>query len=304
MGLMLSIFRQLLRQLFSQIKLQLMTILSLSVSLSILALFLVLIFNIQQGTQSWQQQSQIFVLLKSITADEIKDFEKEISQWDNIKHIQIYTSADAVKNIEALLGKSISGEMDALKDEQFFNPSLEIDLQKNGAIEVISIKEKLKKDPRVDLVKITEQDSFILKSIQELKGILSLVLWFVGIWVTGSISFMVYQLVRLNLYSRRQEIEVLNSVGAQNFFIQIPLALESAIQVTIANLIAMGMIELLLKNLQISIDQQPFAFHLSRFHDFPRWLLIIYFVFHLLIAITASLMSSRHFLKQRINGQI
>jgi cell division protein FtsX len=320
MGLMLSILRQLWRQLFSQLRLQLMTILSLAVSLSILALLLLFLFNIQQATQAWSVHSQLFVLLTPMEDDALKAFETELKTWGNIENIQVNSSADAIKSIQELLGNrndimdrhganaevndGMMRDMEALKNEIFFNPSFEISIKEVSAVALVQLKEKLKQDQRVEEVKVVAQESFVLQGIQEMKEILGLVLWVVSLWVTASISFMVYHLVRLNLYSRRQEIEVLNSIGAENFFIQLPLALEASIQVFLAHILSIIAIEFLFKSLQAIMKKQIFAFQLMSFMDFPKWGLLLYTSLVILIAVITSLLSSGHFLRQRIQGQL
>ena len=77
-----------------------------------------------------------------------------------------------------------------------------------------------------------------MKRVSELVSIGSLV---VGLLTLFAVVFIVTNTVRLTLYARREEIEIMDLIGATHLFIRIPFYLEGAFQGVVGASFAMGL---------------------------------------------------------------
>ena len=77
-----------------------------------------------------------------------------------------------------------------------------------------------------------------MKGVAELISVASLV---IGLLTLSAVVFIVTNTVRLTLYARREEIEIMGLVGATRLFIRIPFYLEGALQGLIGALCALAL---------------------------------------------------------------
>jgi cell division transport system permease protein len=300
MGLILSILRQTFKQLFAYWHLQIITISSIAVSLSLLTLMIYGLFHLELFNQNQSKQSQILIFLKPIDPSQIESMMDELKKIDpQIEKITYFDQNQSKKDLAELLGQQAIAELDDWQD--LFFSTLEITL-KDGlqtAAQEIKLKEKLQADQRIEKIKIKRQDSSLIKSLFEIENLMKWGLWLISVWVGTAVAFVIYQLVRLNLYARKQEIEILHLMGASRAFIFAPLILEAVIQSLMASILAIVLIEVFRLVLIQQIPSQ-FAIELRSFLDFPLGLQIFYFALQILLSVLSSWYASQSFVKQQI----
>jgi cell division transport system permease protein len=300
MGLILSILRQTFKQLFAYWHLQIITISSIAVSLSLLTLMIYGLFHLELFNQNQSKQSQILIFLKPIDPSQIENMMDELKKIDpQIEKITYFDQNQSKKDLAELLGQQAIAELEDWQD--LFFSTLEITL-KDGlqtAAQEIKLKEKLQADQRIEKIKIKRQDSSLIKSLFEIENLKKWGLWLISVWVGTAVAFVIYQLVRLNLYARKQEIEILHLMGASRAFIFVPLILEAVIQSLMASILAIVLIEVFRLVLIQQIPSQ-FAIELRSFLDFPLGLQIFYFALQILLSVLSSWYASQSFVKQQI----
>jgi cell division transport system permease protein len=300
MGLILSILRQTFKQLFAYWHLQIITISSIAVSLSLLTLMIYGLFHLELFNQNQSKQSQILIFLKPIDPSQIETMMDELKKTDPlIEKIAYFDQNQSKKDLAELLGQQAIAELEDWQD--LFFSTLEITLQDGPqtATQEIKLKEKLQADQRIEKIKIKRQDSGLIKSLFEIENLMKWGLWLISFWVGTAVAFVIYQLVRLNLYARKQEIEILHLMGASRAFIFVPLILESVIQSLMASIVAIVLIEVFRL---VLIQQMPsqFAIELRSFLEFPLGLQIFYFALQILLSVLSSWYASQSFVKQQI----
>ena len=98
----------------------------------------------------------------------------------------------------------------------------------------------------VDEVEAVIEGHGLLARLYALREWIGVWRWVVGVWVGLSVAFVLNQFVRLNLYQRRREVEVLESVGASRLFILSPLVIEGSLQAMLGSVAALWLVESLL----------------------------------------------------------
>ncbi|MBV8625352.1 MAG: ABC transporter permease [Herbaspirillum sp.] len=104
---------------------------------------------------------------------------------------------------------------------------------------VDDIAQQLKKQPGVDAVQI---DSEWVKRLAALLRILRLVLLFLGITLGAVVVAVVFNTIRLQVMTQRDEIEVSRLFGATNAFIYRPFYYTGALLGSCAGLVALGLV--------------------------------------------------------------
>ncbi|EIJ45251.1 cell division protein FtsX [Herbaspirillum sp. GW103] len=108
-----------------------------------------------------------------------------------------------------------------------------------NATRVDDIAQQLKKQPGVDTVQI---DSEWVKRLAALLRILRLVLLFLGMTLGAVVVAVVFNTIRLQVMTQRDEIEVSRLFGATNSFIYRPFYYTGALLGLCAGLVALGLV--------------------------------------------------------------
>ena len=84
-----------------------------------------------------------------------------------------------------------------------------------------------------------------VQTLQQLSRLMSFAILFVAGFLLLASGLLILNTIRMAMFARRREIEVMKLVGATNWFIRIPFMLEGLIQGIIGALIAVGSVVVL-----------------------------------------------------------
>jgi cell division transport system permease protein len=268
LSLMRAILSQTFRGISTHLTAQLITVATISASLSILAATLTLAFNLDRISTQWERGGEVLVFLKSGASTETyKEAARQIESWPEIESTTLRTPQDAQRELMEALG-----EIDFTQtiDLEILPATLELKMSSPSAQgDQVEVRGRLLALSSVQEVESITEGRGLLARLYEVRDALKIWMWLIGAWITSSVAFVISQLVRLNLFHRRRELEILLAIGATERFVQLPLMIESAIQgalgasvaLFIVNTILQGAIEgggELLSLLQIAIDPIPF----------------------------------------------
>jgi cell division transport system permease protein len=269
--------------------LTLTAIFTISVSMTILGIFLILFLNLNQLHQSWSERVQITLYLKD-DAEENKlvDIIREKTEVAEL----IYTSKE-----EALAEfQKEFGEEKRILESIGDNPlpsSLDITIKKKyRSSEFIEpLVEFFKRLQGVEEVHYGEEWVKDLTAL--LKG-LRLTGLFLGSFLALGVTFIVSNTIRLTLYSRQEEIEIMKLIGATKGFIKGPFLVEGALQGTFGGALSLLFLYGLYHIVAYGADLRLLGFHPS----FLTPLLLIQIPFSgLILGLLGSLSSMGRFLK-------
>lgn len=131
----------------------------------------------------------------------------------------------------------------------------------------------------------------LIASIKKIGLILELVLIVISVLI-------IYNAVRLSIYSRRYEIEVMRLVGASNAFIRLPYVFEGVLYGTIASIISMTFLYLTVRSVSSYVSAVAPATDVTAFYLGSFWkLFALQFFGGIFIGVSSSWISMRKYLR-------
>jgi len=269
--------------------LTLTAVFTISISMMIFGIFLILFLNLRLLHQNWAERVQITVYLREGADEggliEMIRKEKEVAEV-------IYTSKEkALLEFEKEFGNG-KGLLNSIGD----NPlpaSLDIVLKKEyrSSDFIEPLVRMIRSQRGVEEVHYGEEWVKDLTALLKGLKITGLIL---GSFLALGVTFIVSNTVRLTLYARQEEIEIMKLIGATRGFIRGPFLVEGAIQG-----MAGGLLSLLFIYGFYRIAVYGIGLRLSGFHpDFlAPWLLIQIPLSGIILGILGSLSSMGRFLK-------
>ena len=273
----------------------LMTIASLftiACCLLILGFFTVLSFNMNYITEQIKGQCEIQVYIKDGTSNKrIKEIREEISELPNIKEVSFFSRKDAFDYY--IVENMFHGNKDLTVglDKDTFRDSYKIKVHQIEQTQ--STVEKLFKISNVDDV-VNKQDivNLIVKISDGVKKITLVVMVLLLVIAIVIMS----NTIRLTVFNRRKEINIMKYIGATDRFIKIPFIIEGILIGFIGALIALIVISIgyiLLSNyLSGAID----LFTLMPYISIAPFLIGLFVITGSFIGMIGSLISMRKYL--------
>ena len=215
-------FRDAFKSVFRNFPLSLASISCITITLIVVAASIIITYNVENFAESIRKDVTIVVFLeKKVTNKEIKQIEKEIKDTNNIEKLEFISKKQAAENTKKE-NEIFETIVDGWTEET--NPLL--DSFKIKVKDVDSIKdtvEKIKKIKKVDIVNygedIVDQLLVVFKVIEKISigTVVALIL------VT---AFLITNTIKLAIFARKTEIEIMRLVGASNIAIKIPFIIE------------------------------------------------------------------------------
>ena len=215
-------FRDAFKSVFRNFPLSLASISCITITLVVVAASIIITYNVENFAESIRKDVTIVVFLeKEVTDKEIKQIEKEIKDTNNIEKLEFISKKQAAENTKKE-NEIFETIVDGWTEET--NPLL--DSFKIKVKDVDSIKDtvdKIKKIKKVDIVNygedIVDQLLVVFKVIEKISigTVIALIL------VT---AFLITTTIKLAIFARKTEIEIMRLVGASNIAIKIPFIIE------------------------------------------------------------------------------
>lgn len=198
------------------------------ISMLMLAAFLLLFVNLNSWLQECGRSFSVSVYLQDgISENTINRISSAIKDLPAIEIKRFVSKESALKDLKRFLGAQ-KGLIEGLAN----NPlpaSFELvfkDVEGQHS-DLQEIKGGLEKIEGIDEVQYSKE------RLKQFEGLSSIVRTFglvVGGLLCTGVLFIVTNTIKLTIYSRRHEIEILKLVGATDWFVKIPFLLEGAIQ--------------------------------------------------------------------------
>jgi cell division transport system permease protein len=232
-----------IRGLFSNILVNLLAIGTISMAMLIVGLFLVVFFNVRSAVNTIGNRLEMSVYLKDGLTQREKDY-----LLDRIKKEPGVMKAVFMPKDQALelFKKELKGQETLVQGlgENPLPDSFELTIDRSYAgldrIEVIA--KNISSSPGVDDVSYAKQGAELIAKLYKLLAYGGTAL---AILLGVSVVFIISNSVRLALYSRGQEIELMQWIGATRGFIQGPFLIEGTLIAMIGATLAVGVMAVL-----------------------------------------------------------
>ncbi len=195
------------------------------ITLVLVSIGILLSYNVNNITKEIENELTIVVLLeKDITTEEIETVKEDLQAIKNVEEIK-FKSKDEIKNNLAVESDTYAKIIESWSEEE--NP-----LQDSFVLKVHNVKDinetatTIKNLEKVDLVKYGESMVNDLINIFEVVKNATIVLVVALILVT---TFLIGNTIKITIFSRKNEIDIMRLVGTSNTVIKLPFVIEGFI---------------------------------------------------------------------------
>ena len=241
-----------LRQNFST---QIMTTLVVTLSILLLTFFALFSFNFKHFVEELGSKLGIVVYLKKeVPQETVPALYRKISQLKGIEAVNYTSSEDAFMKLQKYLAK----EKQVLQgvDANFLPPSFEIQINR-AVFNIERIREVAAELSRWKEVSKVQYGEEWIDRLEVFSGITQKTVIGAGLLLLITAAFVVANTIKLTVYARQEELEILRLVGATNSFIAGPFLLEALIQGLAGSLLAAGIVYATYHYLQSLMSQHP-----------------------------------------------
>lgn len=217
-------FRDAMKSVIRNFSLSLASISCIAITLIVVGISIVLSYNVENMTDSIKKDVTMVVFLKpDTTEDEVKDIQKKITNMGNIEEIKFKSKKEYAEETKER-DEVFSFIVDNWTDET--NPLLDSFLIKVKEVEEIkNTASSIKKIDKVELVNYGEDMVDQLITVFDVIRKVSIGAVVALILVT---AFLIANTIKLAIFSRKTEIEIMRLVGASNISIKIPFIIEGS----------------------------------------------------------------------------
>ena len=200
----------------------------ITISVLIFSAFSLIAFNLASFLKIWEDKIEVIGYLKRKTpAGEVEALLDKIRQMEGVDSVTYVSPSDAMAFMETHLG----GQKNLLEGIQptVLPPSLEVRLKKEyrNSAKIGEVVSQIRLFPQVEEIQYGQE---WVEMFSSLVHVFRLTQWVLGGLLLLAMAFIISNTLQLTISSRREEIEIMQLVGASPSFIQIPFYIEGMIQ--------------------------------------------------------------------------
>jgi len=250
-------FKRALDDIFTNKFLNLVTIITISLSILIISSFMLVFVNANDIVNLWKQGIRMMVYLKSeTTGEQIEEARVAMKAMGGIQQVQFVSKDQALTQLREQMKRQ-----PGLFDNLAYNPlpdAFEIQMQPGSqtweTVEALAA--------RIESLESVEEVAYgqrWLSRVTHFFHLFRLVGYGLGGLFFMATVFIVANTIRLVLYTRRHEVEIMRLVGASEGFIKIPFYIEGVIQGAVGGGIGLWVLSGLFWLISSQIDQAFFS---------------------------------------------
>ena len=274
----------------------LISVMTIAISIGILGLFLIVFFNLNGLLTSWNQQVQLVIYLgDDISRSQKSDLEDLFKLNSKVQSTEEVSKERAWQEFKLKQMDRAGVDLDL-----GFNPlpasfRIRFTVSDNRSLHIREFAEQIRGEPGVESVEFGEK---WIGRFEKFMLICRVFLLGVGILLSLGLILIISNTIRLSIYSRQDEIELMLLIGATPRFVKIPFLLEGMLQGLSGSLISLGLmgtIYIYMKN-----EFQPSIESIARGMEFQfisQPFLLILVGLSVLIGFIASYISTYQFMQ-------
>ncbi|MBI2841661.1 MAG: ABC transporter permease [Acidobacteria bacterium] len=242
---------------------------TIAISLAVTGVFLYISLNARAIAQAWARDIPlVFFLRGDATEADIGQLHEKLESSPLVEHAEYVGEKEALERFKRLYAKFAGLATDL--GENPFPASFEVKLRSAGSRGAMqSFVDEIRQTRCVSDVQFDEEwvrriDAALL--LIDMGGI-----FLGGVFVLASI-FTISNVIRLNIYSYQEEIEIMMLVGAKLGFIRAPFLIEGALQGMLGGLLSIGVLFGLLRGFVLYVaPMNPLITSLVKLQFLPVW---------------------------------
>ena len=216
------------------------TVGTITLALLIVSLFLLVFVNLENAAENWSERVQVTVYFDhELAAQEQAALRGRIMAIPGAARIGYVSRDEALKRFTARL-RGQETLLEGVRSD-ILPTSFEISLKRanRDTQGVEAFVASLKRIPGITEVQYGEE---WVRRFNTFLNFMRLVGALLGVFLVIAVVFIVSNTIKLTIYSRRDELEVMALVGATRFFIKAPFLIEGVMQGAGGAMIAVGLL--------------------------------------------------------------
>jgi cell division transport system permease protein len=274
----------------------LISIMTIAISIGILGIFLMIFFNLNGFLASWNQQVQLIVYLN----DDISSAQKNNLEALFRDNSRVQSSEEVSKDRAWKDFRLSQTEKSGVDFDIGFNPlpssyKVRFKLSDNRLAHISEFAEKIQSESGVETV---EYGKNWISRFEKFMVFCRVFLMATGALLSFGLILIISNTIRLSIYSRQDEIELMLLIGATPGFVKIPFLLEGMLQGLCGSILSLGLMGIiyyyLKSEFQVSIES------IARGMDFQfisQPFLLILVGLSVLIGLVASYISTYQYMQ-------
>ena len=210
--------------------------------LLLVGIFLSLNMGVVQAIQAINDQIDVAVFFKEyVPATDITSFQTKIENLANIKSIQFVSQEEALAKYvsSSQYNQELIEAIDG--DASFFPASLEVKVNNPDLLEQ-AIKQIKDQDTNGIIATTSwEKNQVIVDKLRQINKLLALGNVVISLLLLIVALLIIFNTIRITIFTRKEEIEIMKLVGATDWYIRWPFVLEGVLYGFIGALIAFGL---------------------------------------------------------------
>ena len=270
------------------------TIITIALASLIVSAFALFFISTNDLMNAWKKGIRIMAYLKQETPEaEIPELKKKIQNMYGVNDVRFISKEEGLKGLKNQM-KRQSSLLDNLRENPLpdtFEIRMIASSQSWGRVEMLA--REIEKLSRVEAVEYGQR---WLERFTNIFNLFRLAGYALGALFFMATIFFVANTIRLVLYSRREEVEIMRLVGAADSFIKMPFYIEGLIQGALGGII--GLAALFLIFLLISANvQQDFSADLFRIRFLPPTIFAVVIFSSMFVGWLGCYLSLKQYLK-------
>lgn len=216
---------------------------TIAITLFIVGFFTVLVFDIQSVINSIKGQVELAVYLQDNISPQLNDYiETEVKSWEETAEVKYISKEQALERF-----KEQNEGSDILKEIQG-NPlpaSFEITLNDPEKVELVALRFLDKDGNYIEGIDDVVYGQTYVRRLFSITAIIGTIAFIIIIVLLLATIVLIFNTIRLSIYARRKEIEVMKLVGASNWFVRIPFLFEGFFEGFMGSIVSVVMLYLL-----------------------------------------------------------
>jgi len=205
-----------------------LTVGTISLAFLILSLFLLVYVNLERVSESWSDRIQVTAYFeRDLSSGEVSSLTKRISAIGGTADVDYVPREEALRRFYGRL-KGQESLLEGITPE-ILPSSMEIRLDKTNrdSGSVAAYVARLKQLPEIHEVQFGEE---WVKRFSDFMNLIRFIGALVGGFIILAVVFIVANTIKLTIYARKDELELMGLVGATRLFIKVPYLIEGVLQ--------------------------------------------------------------------------
>ena len=218
----------------------LISVVTIAISIGILGVFFIIFFNLNGFLASWNKQVQLIVYLE----DNISPAQKSNLEVMFKENSRVQSTEEVTKDKAWQDFRQIQIEKSGLEFNLGFNPlpssyKLRFKISDNRLTDISKFAEIVKSKLGVESV---EYGKTWIARYEKFMVFCRVFLMATGVLLSFGLILIISNTIRLSIYSRQDEIELMLLIGATPGFVKIPFLLEGFLQGLCGSILSLGLI--------------------------------------------------------------